>query len=258
MRTAVVVEVHCNGHCCDDLADAGEGLAEQQLVLHGAVDAFGLGVVLRVARLGHAYPYPAGLEQRYILAAGVLASAVGVVYQADFLAFDASQGHLQGFHRIGRVECRADAPSDYLLGIRVKHHRQVAEVVMAFVIHNHDVGYVADPKLVGSRRDEVLHEVGIGRESMRGVRRAGLPDPQTDLEAVLVDDTAEAVASDGKVTSELGLVHVPQLLPADAGIGLPYLPDVLQGKLLPGGLGQCRVFIILVIGLLAHAKQPAE
>ena len=49
-----------------------------------------------------------------------------------------------------------------------------------------------------------------------------------------------------------------QLLPADAGIGLPCLPDVLQGELLPGGLGQCRVSIILVIGLLAHAKQSAE
>ena len=81
---------------------------------------------------------------------------------------------------------------------------------------------------------------------MRGVRRARLPDPQAHLEAVLVDDAAEAVASDGKVSSEPGLVHVPQLLPADAGIGLPYLPDVLQGELLPGGLGQRRVFIILV------------
>ena len=81
---------------------------------------------------------------------------------------------------------------------------------------------------------------------MRGVRRARLPDPQADLEAVLVDYPAEAVAPYGKVASELRLVHVPQLLPADAGICLPYLPNVLQGELLPGGLGQSRVFVVLV------------
>ena len=80
---------------------------------------------------------------------------------------------------------------------------------------------------------------------------------QPDLETFLIDDAAEAVAAYRIAAAELPAVHVPELHASDARICLPYLPDVLQRELLHGGLGQCNVLVILVVCLLAHAKQPA-
>ena len=74
---------------------------------------------------------------------------------------------------------------------------------MALVIHYDDVGYVAHPQLVRGRRNEVLYQVGIGRKPVRGVRSARLAYFQPDLEAVLVDDAAEAVAAYRYVFSQI-------------------------------------------------------
>ena len=76
VRPAVVVEVDGAGHGGPHLGDAGESLAQEQLVLNRVVYALGLGVVLRVARLGHADAQAAPGERPHVLAARVLAAAV--------------------------------------------------------------------------------------------------------------------------------------------------------------------------------------
>ena len=45
MLTEFVVEIHGDGHFFDDLLGFMEGLSEQQIVLHGAVDALCLDVL---------------------------------------------------------------------------------------------------------------------------------------------------------------------------------------------------------------------
>lgn len=131
-------------------------------------------------------------------------------------------------------------------------------MIAIVVIHYDDVCDVANPQLVCCRGYVVLDEVGICRETMRRVRRARLLDAQTYLEIVLVDDAAEAVPADRIVKAEVTLVHVPQLHPSDAGIFLPDVADVLEGKLLSGGLSMCRILVILIVSLLAYTKQPAK
>ena len=93
---------------------------------------------------------------------------------------------------------------------------------------------------------------------MCGVRRPRPPDAQAHLEIVLIDDAAEAVAAYRTVEAEFFLIHVPQLHPAETGIVLTYVSDVLEGELLACGFGMSRVPVILVISLLAYTKQFAE
>jgi hypothetical protein len=49
MRTAVIVEVHSDGHRCNDFVYACEDPVFQQFILHCVVYALGLCVVLGVA-----------------------------------------------------------------------------------------------------------------------------------------------------------------------------------------------------------------
>ena len=181
-----------------------------------------------------------------------------MVDQAAGVVANALHGHAEGLHRISRVEGRADAPTDDLLAVRVEDERQVAEAVAGPAIAHHDVGDVADPQLVGRRGDEVLDEVLVRREPVGGVRRARLPDAPAHLQAVLVDDAAEAVAADWVVAAELALVHEPQLHPADSRGLFANLHDVLQGELLAGRPRERRAVVVLVVCLLALAKQPAQ
>lgn len=177
-----------------------------------------------------------------------------MVDQAAGVVANAPLGHAEDLHRISRVEGRADN----LLAVRVEDERQVAEAVAGSAIAHHDVGDVADPQLVGRRGDEVLDEVLVRREPVGGVRRARLPDAPAHLQAVLIDDAAEAVAADWVVAAELALVHEPQLHPADSRGLFANLHDVLQGELLAGRPRKRRAVVVLVVCLLALAKQPAQ
>ena len=157
------------------------------------------------------------------------------------LALDALESHPKGGYRIFGVQRRPDTPARDLLAVSVEDQRQVAEVIAASPVHHLNVGYVTDPKLVGRRRDKVLDEVGMRRQAVRGVGGAWLAPALTHLEAVLVDDPAEAVAAYRAVAAELLPVHVPQLHASYAGVPGPDAPDVLEGELLPCGLAQAQV-----------------
>ena len=54
MRPLVVVEVHGSGHRSCDFSNAGEAYILEQFILHRAVDAFRLCIVLRVSGFRHA------------------------------------------------------------------------------------------------------------------------------------------------------------------------------------------------------------
>ena len=181
-----------------------------------------------------------------------------MVDETDVLALDALESHPKGGYRIFGVQRRPDTPAHDLLAVSVEDQKQVAEVIAASPVHHLNVGYVTDPKLVGRRRDKVLDEVGIRRQAVRGVGGAWLAPALAHLEAVLVDDPAEAVAAYRTVAAELLPVHVPQLHASYAGVPGPDAPDVLEGELLPCGLAQGQVLVVLVICLLALAKQHAQ
>lgn len=193
-----------------------------------------------------------------VLSAGILTATVGVVNKIDSHAINAFESHPQSLHRILHIKRGTDAPSNYFLAVCIQNHGQVAEVALTIVPGNCDVGYIAYPQLVDSRRDIAFYEVQIGWQTMCRVCRARLPDAKSHLEVVLVDDAAEAVASDWIVEAEVITVHMPQLKPSDARVFPADVTDVLEGKLLAGGLGMCGIFIVLVVSLLTHTKQFAE
>ena len=93
---------------------------------------------------------------------------------------------------------------------------------------------------------------------MRGVRRSWLPDLQTDLEIMLVDDIHEPVAPDGVIALEVASIHVPELDSTYSGVLCPDILDILQSKGFPGYTGQDLRFVVLVICLLRYAKQLAK
>ena len=152
MRPSVVVEVDGKCYGSYDFAYASEDLALEQFVLHRVVYALSLGVVLRVARLRHAYLYAVLTECVHVLTAGVLTSPVGVMDEIDLLALYAPQGHSESLHRILGVKSWADTPAGDLLRICIKDERQVTEVVMAVIVHYDDISYVANPQLIGGCR----------------------------------------------------------------------------------------------------------
>ena len=85
---------------------------------------------------------------------------------------------------------------------------------------------------------------------MRGVRRAGLSDFQTHLEAIIVDDIYKLVSSYEIIPLEVSLVHVPEFDSADTGIFLTDIPDELQRKGTLGSPAQRHILIPLIICLL--------
>ena len=104
--------------------------------------------------------------------------------------------------------------------------------------------------MVGRRRDEVLDDIRESGKPVRGVRRAGLSDFQTHLEAIIVDDIYKLVSSDEIVPLEVSLVHIPEFDSADTGIFLADFPDELQRKGTLGSPAQCHILIPLIICLL--------
>lgn len=175
VQPPVVVEVNGQGDRGHDLVDAPEHLVLEQLILHRVVDAFRLGVVLRVSGLGHADPDAVLPQHFHILTACVLTAAIRVMYEVDpILPLYASQRHPQGLHRIVRVKRGADTPADDLLGVCVKYQRQIAEVAMEIVVRYDNVCYVADPQPIRRGGDIILYEVGVCREPVSRVRRARL------------------------------------------------------------------------------------
>ena len=93
---------------------------------------------------------------------------------------------------------------------------------------------------------------------MGRVRCARTAHFKTNFKAVLIYDTAESVTADRFVASERLFIHVPNLHSTDTRVFFTYFPNVLKSELLLCGLGKGRVFVILIISLLAYANQSAK
>ena len=93
---------------------------------------------------------------------------------------------------------------------------------------------------------------------MRGVSRPGLAYPKPNFQIVFIEYPAEAVSTYRIVTTELCFIHMPELGTTYTGVEFADVFDVLQRELLSGRFGECRVLVILIIRLLAYAKQLAK
>ena len=169
VRALAVVEADGIAHGLCDLADGGEGHAVQQLVLHGAVDAFGLGVVLRVPVFGHAGSDVVVQQFPDIVPADVLDAPVGVMDDGPAEAVgERGHGHPQHPEGVLRLQRRRYAPARYALAVGIHDHGQEAEPVsrrLVMILYG-DVGYAADPYLVGAHGYDVPDEVGVCWQSV--------------------------------------------------------------------------------------------
>ena len=129
---------------------------------------------------------------------------------------------------------------------------------MPLVRPDHDVRDVAHSQPVRTLRYEVPDQIRIDRKAVGGIRRPGLPDPRADLQPATVEDFFEPVAPDRRAPGEVPAVHVPELPAANPAVLRPHTARILRRKLLPRHARQDATLVILVIRLLAHAKQSAK
>jgi len=258
VRTLFVVELHRLAHGVSHLPDAGECFSVQQLVLDGAVDALGHGVILRVTVLGHAWDDAVGVEHFDVCRAGVLRAAVGVVDECVGKAFwQGHYGHLQCFDTVCCLQCRSHAPAQDALAVGVHDDGQEHEAVTRrrVGVFYLDVGDVADPDVVGPRGDYALDEIGVGRQVVARVRRAGCPRPPSQVQLALVHDAAEHIAANPVFLGKPADVHPPQFVHPYLRVFRPHPKHKLHHKLLDGETGKQRFLVPLVKGLSCHTGQ---
>ena len=258
VRSLLVVESYRFVHGVSQLLDTGESLSVQQLVLDGVVDALGHCVVLRVSVLGHAGDDTAAFQYFDVVGAGVLRAAVGVVDECVAKAFgQCADGHLQRTDAVCGLQRRSHIPSQNALAVGVHDDGQEHETVALWrvgILYPY-VGDIADPYVVGSHGDYALDEVGVGRQVVAGVRRAGRTWPPPQVESALVHDAAERVASHTVFLGELATVHPPQFVHPYLRVFLPHSHHILHHKLLNGETCQQGVLVPLVKGLSCHTGQ---
>ena len=153
VRTLRVVEQNGPFNRFDHLLQAGKCPSMKEFVLDRVVDAFGHSVVLRVATLGHAWRNVVQSQLLYVLRAGVLGAAVGVVDERVGKAFgQRGNGSPQCFYTVFSLKCRGNATAQDSFAVGIHDERQEAEAVAqtgCLVLYRH-IGYVADPYLVGA------------------------------------------------------------------------------------------------------------
>ena len=98
VRTLRVVEQDSTFNRFGHLLQAGKRQSVKEFVLDSIVDAFGHCIVFRVAALGHAWRNVVQPQLFYVLRAGVLGTAVGVVDEGVGKAFgQRGHGFLQSY-----------------------------------------------------------------------------------------------------------------------------------------------------------------
>ena len=261
VRALRVVEQDSPFNRRDHLLQAGKRPSVKEFVLDGIVDALGHRVVLRVTVLGHAWRNVVQPQLPYVLRAGVLGAAVGVVDERVGKAFgQRGHGSLQSFYTVSSLKRRGHATAQNPFAIGVHNERQEAETVAQtgrLVLYRH-IGYVTDPYLVGACRDHVLHEVRIGRQVVSRVGRAGGPEALHNVEPTLMQDAPEHVPAHTVILAETGLVHAPELVGTDSRVLLPDLAHELNHKLLYRKPAEQEVVVALVKGLSCNTGQRTE
>ena len=114
---------------------------------------------------------------------------------------------------------------------------------------------VADPYMVGPHGDYALDEVGVGRQVVARVRRAGRSGTAAQVQPALVQDATEHVASYAVFLGELPAVHPPQLVHPYLRVPPPHFQHILYHKLLHGETRQQSLLVPLVKGLSCHTSQ---
>ena len=260
VRTLIVVEIYGIGYCSSYLFYAVENYILKQFILYDAIYPLGNRIVLGITTLSHTDLHATCLQYICVCEAGILDATVRVVYDIIHkVLVKMGKRHIQGIYRKFCLQSLTYAPSYYLLGIVVSDERKVAEFILSrLTVHAyHHIGYIAYPQLVGSKWNEVLHQVRIGGKVMVGVRGSGSAAAFAHLQAVLLHDIVETVIANGMLFAKRFLVHMPQLATANAPVTLTYALDELDDESLLCHLTHLRI-IMLVIGLCAHTKQPTK
>ena len=261
VRTFRIIEPNGLFDRFDYLLQAGKRLSVKEFVLDSIVDAFGHCIVFRVAALGHAWRNVVQSQLFYVLRAGVLGTAVGVVDEGVGKAFgQRGYGFLQSFYAVFSFKRRSHTTAQDPFAVGIHDKCQEAEAVAKsgrLVFYRH-IGYVTDPYLVGTYSDHVLHKVRIGRQGMPRVGRAWGTKSLHNVQSALVKDTAEHVASHTVLFTETGLVHAPEFVGTDSRVLLPDLAHELDNKPLHRESAEQKVVIALVKGLSCDTGQRAE
>ena len=230
----VVVKLDCLAYGLPNLAYGTTSDILEQFVLDGAVLALGHCVVLGVSALGHADP-DAGIDQQgRIGCTNVLHAPVRVVDEARGLfVSQGAEGLREAFHAAPGFQRLAHVPADDLLCVAVRDHRQVAEGVFVIAEPYRDIGDVRHPELVLAFGDEFPGQVGICRQPVGGVRRAGTAPGLPHVQAVLCDDGFHLVTADHMLiaAAEALKVHVVQFRATDAWVKAACLLDELDDHL---------------------------
>ncbi len=101
--------------------------------------------------------------------------------------------------------------------------------------------------------------IAVGINSRTRLRNSGSPwHPVPHLKPITVDDVFEPVPSDPLNIWEITLVHIPQLHAADSRIHSPYVMDIFKDERLLRGFSASGFPFVLMICLLAYAKQSAQ
>ena len=125
------------------------------LGLQGLEEALGGRVVIGVAFPGHADPEAVMKERVHVVVGGILDPPIGVMNDSC-RGIALSKGHPKGFQAQGRVDVARKRLADGPACEEVQDDRQVHEAAL-----DADVGDIGHPDLIGSRNQQVLHEVGI-------------------------------------------------------------------------------------------------
>ena len=214
-----------------------------------AVHALCKGVVGGFIVLCHRYPYAMFLQFLHVEVAAVLDAAVRVMNESrEVTSSGLFDGHAEGFKRENGCKGFCQTPAHDFLRISISYEMQVAASTSEV-----DVGDIALPQLVSSRRFENLDEifplvvavVGIGR----GTALARLLH-----EPVATQEVQKRIAARLPACIECHAEHRPEFHPADARIKTTdFMYEVKDTDLTCQFLSVVR--LLLVKGLTAMAKQ---
>ena len=143
----------------------------------------------------------------------------------DFLCIKRLKSLHKALHAAPGLHRLAHVPGDDFLRVAVCNHREIAEGVAAVCAPDGYIRNVRDPYLVLAYGYDVLHQIGIGGQSVSGVRRTRAPPWSPHVQIVPGYDGLHLVPAHHilVVCAEALTVHVVQLFAAHAGIKPAYV-----------------------------------
>ena len=188
------------------------------LILGSFVHALRDGVVSGLVVLRHRYQYVVLLQFLDIEVAAVLHATVRVMDEPREVATASlSNGHAERLKREYGCQRFRQTPTDDLVRVSIRNEMQIAAPAIEL-----DIGDVAHPQLVGTRRDESLDEVLPLVVAVVGVRRGAAPAGLLH-QVVPAKHVHELVAPGHPARIEHHREHQPEFHAPDAGVNPAYL-----------------------------------